>query len=269
MFHTHRIKEQTFSHHSLTVKPQYILFPTTNKKEIFSPKMATTISSLVPKSLMNVLVAPTRISTSMNKGLGKRSVVSLNIHKDRIGVAVASQFDVNSLPSIPTKGRLLNGDECTEQLRLIAEEHNVCGFLVAWPIQKDTGKMGASCGRVLFTLDTLLKQSESPFSTDRPICLWDCFKSENTRLPVDEFGRCSAFGQPSEETLHLASKEQYDQAENVTAAGLWEDFCKFHLPEVSRRTARARKIQKNRGSGSHNLVSDWKKYRASQIAATL
>mmetsp|Transcript_6086 Transcript_6086/g.14228 ORF Transcript_6086/g.14228 Transcript_6086/m.14228 type:complete len:288 (+) Transcript_6086:172-1035(+) len=45
-----------------------------------------------------------------------------------------------------------------DKLRLsgLVREHNVCGFVVSWPIQQDTGLMGASCGRTLWTLEQLL-----------------------------------------------------------------------------------------------------------------
>ena len=225
------------------------------------------VKSLVPKALKRVLVHPFRISRAMNLGLRKRSIVSLNIHKDRIGVAVASHNDINSLPAIPVTGRLMKSNEHAEQLSRICEEHDVCGFVVSWPVQNDTGKMGFSCGRVLYTLDTFLKQSQTLFTPERPICLWDSFRSENTRLPVDKFGRCVAFGHATEKTLHLASEEQYNQDENTTATELLEDFCEENLPALTRRMTKLTK--ERRGSRSHNLVSDWKKHRVSNITATL
>lgn len=218
-----------------------------------------TMKSSIPKAFMNVLVAPSKVAKNMNSGAA--SVLSLNIHRDRIGVAVASHKTVEKLTSIPMEW-LKKGNEGTEQLNRIVDEHNVCGFVVAWPVQKDTGQWGAPCGRVLHTLDKIMVQSDNTiFTPERPFCFWDSFRSENTRRNVDAMGRCSSYGEASGKTRHVASEEQYNQDENVTATKIWDDFCKIHLPQVAKRTARAKKEKDKRGPESHNLVSDWDSQR--------
>jgi RNase H-fold protein (predicted Holliday junction resolvase) len=213
----------------------------------------------LPKALLKVLATPQKIAKTLNSGAA--SVLSLNIHRDKICVAVGSHDDISKLPSIPM-ANLRKGDDCTQSLSQIIDEHNVCGFVVAWPLQRDTGKVGGDCGRVLFTLDKLLGQADSLITAERPLVLWDSFRSNNTRKYVDDWGRCISYGQPSGKTLHLASKEQYHQNEQITAAGLFEDFCKIHLPQVSKRTARRKQQREKRGSLSQNLVSDFKSQRA-------
>eukprot|EP00980_Cylindrotheca_fusiformis_P027410 scaffold20339_cov128-Cylindrotheca_fusiformis.AAC.10 len=220
--------------------------------------------SYVPRMLMKVLVPPSTVAKYMNQGTA--SVLSLNIHRDRIGVAVASHNTLEKLNSIPME-RLKVGSEGTEELNRIVREHNVCGFLVAWPVQKDTGKWGAPCGRVLFTLDRIMEQTDDVFTPERPVCLWDSFRSENTRQTVDSMGRCSSFGEASAKTRHVASKEQYNQDQNTTATRIWNDFCKVHLPQVAKRMARSKQHQKNkRDPQSDNLVSDWNSQRSSSKA---
>jgi hypothetical protein len=36
----------------------------------------------------------------------------------------------------------------------------------SWPIERDTGKFGASCGRVLFTLESMLFENNTTTSTN-------------------------------------------------------------------------------------------------------
>jgi len=56
--------------------------------------------------------------------------------------------------------------ECLERFSKIVEEHKVCGVVVNWPVQRETGRMGAACGRVVFALEQLWARSiESPSSS--------------------------------------------------------------------------------------------------------
>jgi hypothetical protein len=54
------------------------------------------------------------------------------------------------LPSIATpQRRIHNSSSCSSMLDTILDivmRHNVCGFVVSWPLERDTGKMGAKCG---------------------------------------------------------------------------------------------------------------------------
>ena len=53
-----------------------------------------------------------------------------------------------------------NTYEVLRQLDHVVKEYNVCGVLVSWPVQRDTGKVGAACGRVLYTLEDLITQQQ-------------------------------------------------------------------------------------------------------------
>ena len=139
-------------------------------------------------------------------------------------------------------------------------------MIVSWPLEKETGKMGAACGRVLHTLETLLSVQEANknscsiqssatgttttttpvLSSSRPICLWDGrhFPEET----VDEWGRgpqyCHrprvddlASGPISvttcEETGETIETHEYKyKDETMTASRVWNDFCHFYWPEL-------------------------------------
>jgi hypothetical protein len=141
------------------------------------------------------------------------------------------------LPDLPLGRRATVTAETRQQLQDWVKEHRICGVVVSWPIQPDTGRMGASCGRVLRTLDQLLPVMES---SKRPLCLWDAGDHSQTPPPPDAWGRSPAFA-PSPlhkntttqtKTLHLASVEQYHADEGLTATQVWDDFCRAHWPEL-------------------------------------
>ena len=132
--------------------------------------------------------------------------------------------------------------------------------MISWPILKDTGLMGASCGRTLFAIEELLQQSQSShqspqslsesesvenqqqqqqhttnnsnsvFTVNRPICLWDSIHEEQPK--ADIFGRSSVYSRTSTKTEHCASKEQYHQDESIVATKVWEDFVKTNWPDI-------------------------------------
>ena len=144
-------------------------------------------------------------------------------------------------------------------LRLV-REHSISGFIVSWPLQKDTGLMGASCGRTLFTIEQLLENDEEEkdydnnytkiFTPNRPICFWDgrmhnsnnnhnnnsdneTKQQEQEQPQPDIFGRCSIYARTSTRKEHRASKEQYypqNEFSTMNAMKVWEDFYQTHWP---------------------------------------
>lgn len=206
------------------------------------------MNTVMPKALQKVMVAPSTVAKNLNRGAG--SVLSLNVHRERICITIGSYDSVHKLPDVST-GSLKRDKKGTHLLNQIVEDHNVCGFVVSWPVQKDTGKLGASAGRVLFTLEKIMQQDAKIFTAERPLCFWDSFRTNNERKPVDDLGRCAAYGEASEKSIYFASLEQYNHDENVTSAEVWNDFCKVHLPQVAKRAARTALKRKE------NLISDW------------
>ncbi|KAG7337435.1 hypothetical protein IV203_034505 [Nitzschia inconspicua] len=195
-----------------------------------------------------------------------RIVLSLDIRRDHIGMALVSPPTVVTstyylsrkqqqqqqksprlpllLPmiSIPHR-RIISENNDDEQQPLhagaspssslqsihdIVKQHNVCGFVVSWPLERDTGKMGAKCGRVWYTLEALQRMetaststsSSSPtsstvqsslFSCQRPICLWDPHRTVEEAKRLDEWGRSWEFTRTSTANEYRASIERYYQ----------------------------------------------------------
>ena len=170
-------------------------------------------------------------------------VLSLSIQKGAIGLAVAShpssyQEAVHELESIPLSRRAL-AESVPQQVAEIVHQYNICGFVVAWPVQQDTGKLGYSCGLVLNTLERILERGEtndsSPSSivtADRPICLWD---GAHAMFPtIGKWGRCPDYARSSKKSsVHLASKEQYHvPSERNAACQVMEDFLQVNWPHL-------------------------------------
>jgi len=190
---------------------------------------------MTTQKLFKLLVPPSKIATVLNWQKASGSILSLDIHKDRIGMAISShpvfQKTAKTLESIRLRPHGEVPDQAKEELTKIIGENNVCGVVVSWPLQRDTGKMGAACGRTIHTLEDLIKDSKV-ISLDQPVCFWDGVHPKQPK--IDKWGRCSDFGRTPDpdKHIHVASKEQYDQNENIVAAQVWSDFVKTHWPDV-------------------------------------
>ena len=124
--------------------------------------------------LNDVLTTPSAVASALDWKKLNGSVLTLNIHSNRISAAVATHpssmisstrtkpppsSSARSLPDIPLGRRATVTDDTRQRLQdyiTRITDHPICGVIVAWPIQPDTGRMGAACGRVLHTLDQLL-----------------------------------------------------------------------------------------------------------------
>ena len=177
-------------------------------------------------------------------------------------------FSCTVLDSIPLVGKRrmnLVPPDAKRMLSGLVRDHNICGFVVSWPLQQDTGLMGASCGRTLWALEQLLAEecedddessttSTAPlFANNRPLCLWDGVHREQPA--TDAFGRSSVYARTSTKTEHCASKEQYHQDESVLAAEVWKDFCEHHWPlamdeSIAVTTANTMQIPNTNNSGA-------------------
>jgi hypothetical protein len=210
-------------------------------------------------ALMKQLSKPSKVASTLDwKKFNGSTLLSLNIHKNRIGVAVASH------PSFGEKCQELEplrfaddhmtiDKNCLDRFQRIVDEYKVCGLVVSWPLQRDTGRMGAACGRVLYALEELIDKSgeHSMASAKRPLCLWDSDhiipkQRADPKLQVDGFGRCASYGNTSGEKEYIASKSQYHEDENTVVVRVWEDFCKEHWPDLYHKAA----IQDNEGEAA-------------------
>ena len=214
------------------------------------------------RSIMKLLTPPSKVAHALDWRKVSGSVLSMTVVKDKIEMAVAShpsfEEPVEQLPSITLETVTVDNHKVlkpsvVEKLSNVVNEHHVCGMLVSWPVQKE-GWCGASCGRVLHTLDQLTEQSSPLMSSSRPICLWD----EEHNLPSeDEWGRASVYSKSNaDKTLHQASTEQYGDHGNV-AVDVWNDFVRTHWPDIymEQQEERAARQQERISSPSSTKVA--------------
>lgn len=196
--------------------------------------------------LFRKLSKPSKVASVLDwKKLHGSTVLSLNIHRDRVGIAVAShpayeQPCIELEPLRFTERNQVSIDaECLDRFSDIIDEYKVCGVVVSWPLQHDSGKMGAACGRVIFALEQLWDKSNGGSNgvLSRPFCLWDAGhivpkQRKNPRTHVDEFGRCASYSRTTSRGEYHASREQYHEDELTVVCQVWNDFCKEHWPEL-------------------------------------
>jgi hypothetical protein len=208
----------------------------------------STMCGLPPRVLLRKkpsmlgFIPSSKIANKLDWNKGSGCVLSMSIAKQRIDLAVAShpscQEPVESLSSIPLKtvmcqssNRKLLCETVKQELSAILSDYPVCGMLVAWPVQRDSGRCGAPCGRVLHTLDQIMPA----ITTSPAICLYDA----SARVPdEDAWGRAVAYGRIPDNatTVHVASKEQYyhyTANKTTVCVDLWSDFSRLHWPELA------------------------------------
>lgn len=206
------------------------------------------------KKLLQVLTTPSKLASHLDwRKVNGGTVLSLNIHKNCIDLALSSHptygegpYQLESIP-LARKSKVTESSKLT--LANIVEQHKVCGFVVSWPLQEDSQRMGAACGRVLHTLEQLLPNDEGETSTssspslissNRPCVLWnDSAQAMNETTP-DVFGRLAAYSKvpSSDKTIHIASIEQYNADEGTVVTKVWNDFMRVHWPELHREQER-------------------------------
>eukprot|EP00934_Nitzschia_sp_Nitz4_P005085 Nitzschia sp. Nitz4//scaffold117_size69655//18167//18997//NITZ4_006018-RA/size69655-processed-gene-0.23-mRNA-1//1//CDS//3329533633//5075//frame0 len=200
--------------------------------------------------LMRTLSKPSKVASTLDwKRHSGATLLSLNIHTNRIGIAVASHPSLGATTCLELEPMRFADDHitidksCLDRLHDIMDDYKVCGIVVSWPLQSDTGRMGAACGRVLYALEEIMDKSSQAanknivLSPNRPLCLWDCGHimpkhRSNPRTNVDSFGRCARFVNTSTNSEYRASKEQYHEDELTVVQQVWNDFCKAHWPDL-------------------------------------
>lgn len=189
---------------------------------------------MASKKLMQKIVSPAKIASALEWNRLGGTVLSLDIHKKHIGMALSSHPSMEQSPKVLESlhfglhgGKLPKSTKKT--LENIVDENNVCGIIVSWPVQKDTGHLGAGCGTTLHIMEELADETDI-LKHRRPVCLWD---SEHTKpMQRDKWGRCSDYSRVSHKDTHLASVEQYAQGDDVEAASVWDDFAHIHWPNL-------------------------------------
>jgi len=225
------------------------------------------------RELMKVLTTPSKIANALDWKKQIATIATIDVHADRIGLSIShhpssssgqdestsslssssssssSSLLSSSLSSlfyslpIRQKGKFKIPDSSRQQLSDLVQENKVCGFVVSWPIQKDTGLMGASCGRTLFAIEELLLQpssslssaaaASSVFTSNRKICLWDGgVHVHDDQIKTDILGRSSVHARTSNQKEYRASKEKCRRDETIVATRVWENFVKTNWPEI-------------------------------------
>ena len=222
------------------------------------------------KKLLKVLTTPSKIANALDwKQQIGGSIATIDVHAEKINMTISahpeetsSSFSSSSSISsksysvpIHKKGLQKIPEASRQQLSDLVRTNNVCGFVVAWPIQQDTNLMGASCGRTLFAIEELLSSprssslssslsssndtndhnntiNETIFSRNRKLCLWDGNSNNDNGDNPDIFGRSSVYARTSEKNEHRASKEQYHEDETIVAAQIWDSFVETNWPDI-------------------------------------
>lgn len=178
------------------------------------------------------------------------AIMSVNIQSNnQIDLAIAPSLDgVTSLESLETSKLRKE----VSKLEYLVQKHSICAFVIGWPLTED-GRMGASCGKVLYFLDTILSKNQSDvvLSKDRPFTLYKSGnqtenytlnhsttnnnnitdKGINCSVP-DEWGRSVCFSQDSSNSIYTEScafSSCADDLKNTTsAASLLKQFIDDH-----------------------------------------
>ena len=199
------------------------------------------------RNLLRMITPPSKVASALDwRQHTGGAILSLDIHKDQIGLAVAAhpsiQENATLLNAIPLQKRKVSKAD-KEYLADVIKTNKVCGVVVSWPLQEGTAKMGHAAGRVFHTLEDLLGDSESSAKIVsllhlKPLCLWDSEHAQNAE-PEDVFGRSPAYCRTSSKAEYRASVEQYNQDENLVATGVLEDFRHAFWPDFVNIPARA------------------------------
>jgi hypothetical protein len=213
---------------------------------------------IAARTISQFLTAPGKVAHALDWKKYSGNILNLIISKGKIEMAVASH------PEFQEKVRLLNpvpilqqttisaNDTTTshhrrrildssvpETLAAVMEKYNVCGIIVGWPVERE-GWCGASCGRVLYTLDQLVQANSSDhgrvITMNRPICLYDM----DHHIPdEDEWGRSPVYSEISYDSVQVCSEEQsyhnFCATHAYAVTSLWNDFCTTQWPQLSNR----------------------------------
>lgn len=189
-------------------------------------------------------------------------LLSLSIHKNSIGMALSpssssknssSDGGPNSLGSLYMVDRRKMDTRTKQAIAKVIQQNDVCGMVVSWPTQQESGRNGEACGRVLFTLEQLLNDGSTTQVPKRPLCLWNSSSHSTTVAKANEhqeqqhettdpWGRSSQYAghAPSSAsttttrrtTMEYRSRsDQYDCVTYLSPVEILEDFWQVHFPQ--------------------------------------
>lgn len=189
-------------------------------------------------SIMTKLTAPTSVARSLtwsSERSSSASILNMVISKDRMDLMLANLPEFRETPQVLPPVRLESEHVGCEKilkpfvssnLMDLVKLHEVCGFVVNWPVQKQ-GWCGVPCGNVIRVLD-VLSEHQGLFTASRPICLWD---PHRRCMDDDPWGRSSRYSQTPAYDFYRASRLQYETPYQ-NAFEVWDSFCREHWPEA-------------------------------------
>lgn len=200
---------------------------------------------MIATKLSSVIVGPAKVANLLDWRKAVGSVMSLDITRERIGVAVAEHPELfcepivlNSISLQQDQGGVPNkmnevAKDIISQLEAVVKQHRVCAFVVNWPVVE--GRMGEQCGKVLQVLDSVIDQSNTVVTRKRPFTLW-CNRETASfdASPPDEWGRSTVFAKAPSYVpgMNYSSKSVTRQESSVNAsvvaANVLDEWIKNH-----------------------------------------
>ncbi|KAL3784628.1 hypothetical protein ACHAW5_003429 [Stephanodiscus triporus] len=188
---------------------------------------------MIASKLSSALVAPSKVANLLDWRKSVGSVMSLEITKKSIGIAVSVHPEhicesIALRPILLREGRGASEakrspitKEIILELEAEVRRHRVCAFVVNWPVHE--GRMGEQCGKVLSVLDSVIDQSNSVITRKRPFTLWtDSARASYDSAPPDEWGRCINFAKTPEyyRGMNYSSKEVVVQESSASSSAV-------------------------------------------------
>lgn len=242
-------------------------------------------------SLSKCIVPSQRMVNIMKwKSIKRKAILSLDISETRIGVAYSkSDSHTNAIyPLEPieymqrhtimmtgiTKTTTKRSDKnklVREQIEKLVQKHNVCGFLISWPLQPN-GRMGLACGKALYMLDVLAGGDRPLVTKNRPFVLWDDIDILSNKLKAqklndrdnanDKWGRSPIFSRvPSPTMTEYTSRDQYDHQFTTDSTGasiILKTFMDAHFtPAVKAADEYERLYMRDDSSQSNYNAVEW------------
>jgi hypothetical protein len=207
---------------------------------------------MMQSSITKFLTSPNHVARVLDYQRAFGAVLAMRITKNMMDLALTSHPTqdtyIQRLPSIPLQHVTIGNSNSNnkrniktlhpsvvKELQDIVEDWDVCGFVVHWPVQQESGRCGAPCGRVLHTLDQIAS-GNSKMLQNRPVCLWlDGSSCAPAVQQDDAWGRSAVYAKtPSpDKTIHYASEEQYqDDADGPVVAEIAADYMRCQWPEI-------------------------------------
>jgi hypothetical protein len=212
--------------------------------------------------LTRFLTSPNKVAHALDwkKASGSLLSIKMDNNNTTLSMAVASHpvfgEQARSLPDICLQYTTIDnrkvladgGDAVALELQRIVNQFNVCGVVVAFPLQTQ-GWLGAACGKVLHTLDQI------QWTIQRPVCLYSPSNQDDDEKTCveDEWGRCEVYSRVSHKSRHVASLDQYPDVTmaHKGATQVCQDFVQEHWPDLKETNA-----QQVRSSAPQSLPWD-------------